>query len=121
MITVTPEFIFRGQMAHSRENLNIAYAASGFRPHCEGPMMAAYGSIYSGLTGICGCGWYLPTAYLKSGKHHEQPEVSERTTKPGSTIGIGSLRPKGSSKEWHLTNSGKPSSKSERFGQFLIR
>ncbi len=113
--SITPKYVLRGQMLHSRENLDQAFASSGFRPHCEAPMMPGYGALYSGQSGICGCGWYLPTAYVKAGAHYSQPEKANPTTKPASLVGTGFQGPEGPLVEnWHIVKSSMPSAKSER-------
>ena len=47
--TLTPKYIFRGQMVHSLSNPEEAFASSGFRPHCEAPgwaMVRLFGSVW---------------------------------------------------------------------------
>ena len=113
--TITPNFVMRGQMLHRRDKPEEAFASAGFRPHCEAPMMPAYGSVYSGQSGICGCAWWLPTAYVKAGSYREQPEVTQRTTKPNSILLKKALNPNGYlSENWKITKSTLPSAKSER-------
>ena len=113
--TATPNFIIRGQMLLNRENIREAYVSTGFRPHCEAPMMPAYGALYSGQSGTCGCGWYLPMSYTKAGQHHQQPDVAQRVTAHGGVTTRATELPSGALSDiWPVTKHYVGGAKSER-------